>query len=467
MGESDSAQRLRLSTIRSNLDFQREGAIPRPEATEARPGGGAVLGRDVMEAVWEDMKLTELPSWMSPAPPNWGATSWGKLTADQWMVVCTVHLPVTLTRLWGSLNDRRFNLLCNFMDLISAVQLATQRSITPQMIEDHERLMARYLTEMKTLFKGSTVRPIHHVALHTGDFLRLFGPTHAVQAFGGERFLEILGMQNVNNKSGTFIQSLSRCVPHSSIGVGELEATFTRAVCRSSNLQGILSDTGLPSEVKPLLDTFHRFANEDHRGTRLADETHHPPTKPPKLVELAQDVRAAITHFLNRKYRTNKYTTDTGRWSIPQTALSLDKISIRGVIYASGEALRRDSNVIFRRVGGSSDRPGQIDSILSLQHITPGTDDPTVTSTLLVVQEWGVVEDEDAQRRYRQFGFAGGFLCWNRITNVHLVEVDNIVSHHARTFFGQQDSDSFHVLPLNKVHTSGFVSIPRTILTFT
>jgi hypothetical protein len=155
-----------------------------------------------MEEVWNDMKLTELPSWMSPAPPNWGTTARGKLTADQWMVVCTVHLPVTLIRLWGNLRDRRFELLCNFMDLTSAIQLATQRSITAQMINDHELLIVRYLNNMKRLFKGSKVQPIHHVAQHTADFLRLFGPTHAVQAFGGERLLEVLGLQNTNLKSG-------------------------------------------------------------------------------------------------------------------------------------------------------------------------------------------------------------------------------------------------------------------------
>lgn len=193
------------------MNFQRENTIAPPEVEEPELGGGAVLGRDVMEEVWNDMKLTELPSWMSPAPPNWGTTSRGKLTADQWMVVCTVHLPVTLIRLWGSLTDRRFSLLSNFMDLTSAIQLATQRSITPQMIEDHERLITRYLTEMKALFKGNKIQPIHHVALHTGDFLRLFGPTHAVQAFGGERFLEVLGMQNVNNKSGTLARIISGC----------------------------------------------------------------------------------------------------------------------------------------------------------------------------------------------------------------------------------------------------------------
>lgn len=162
----------------------------------------SVLGKDVLQAVWEDMKLTELPSWMSPAPPNWGTATRGKLTADQWMVVCTVHLPITLIRIWGNLQDRRFRLLCNFMDLTSSVQLADQRIINETMIRDSELLMSRYLKTMKVLFKDTKIQPIHHAASHAGDFLRYFGPNHSVRCFGGERYLEVLGLQNVNNKSG-------------------------------------------------------------------------------------------------------------------------------------------------------------------------------------------------------------------------------------------------------------------------
>ena len=148
------------------------------------------------------MKFTELPSWMSPAPPNWGTATCGKLTADQWMVICTIHLPITLIRIWGHLNDRRFSLLCNFMDLTSSIQLSDQRVINEQIISDSEALMSRYLNTMKILFKDARIQPIHHAALHAGDFLRLFGPNHSVRAFGGERYLEVLGLQNVNNKSG-------------------------------------------------------------------------------------------------------------------------------------------------------------------------------------------------------------------------------------------------------------------------
>lgn len=156
-----------------------------------------------MQEVWNDMRLTELPSWMSSAPQNWGTATRGKLTADQWMVICTVHLPITLIRLWGHLQDRRFSILHNFMDLTSSVQLADQRVINEQMIQDSEMLMFRYLNTMKRLFKDVTIQPIHHAALHAGDFLRLYGPNHSVRAFGGERYLGILGLQNVNNKSGS------------------------------------------------------------------------------------------------------------------------------------------------------------------------------------------------------------------------------------------------------------------------
>jgi hypothetical protein len=55
----------------------------------------AVLGRDVMETVWNDMKKSLLPSWISPVPHNWGTKKRGKLSADNWRVICTIHLPIT------------------------------------------------------------------------------------------------------------------------------------------------------------------------------------------------------------------------------------------------------------------------------------------------------------------------------------------------------------------------------------
>ena len=117
---------------------------------------------------------------MSPAPRNWGTASRGKLTADQWKVVATVHLPITLIRLWGTKEGRYFLLLCNFMDLTAAIQLANQRIITDNHIRDYEQLILRYLQGVKVLFKDTPLQPIHHVSMHAGEFLKLFGPMHSV-----------------------------------------------------------------------------------------------------------------------------------------------------------------------------------------------------------------------------------------------------------------------------------------------
>ena len=193
----------------ANVTLKRESNIPRPR----KPGPGTetreVLGRDILEAVWDDMTRTELPSWMSPAPRNWGTAARGKLMADQWKVIATVHLPITLIHLWGMKEGRYFLLLCNFMDLSAAVQLANQRIITQEHIDDYERLILRYLQGIKVMFKDTPFQPIHHVSLHAGAFLKLFGPTHSVRTPGFERFNERLGLQNTNMKSGK-----SLCMPH-------------------------------------------------------------------------------------------------------------------------------------------------------------------------------------------------------------------------------------------------------------
>ena len=96
------------------------------------------------------------------------------------------------------------------MDLSAAIQLANQRIITEKHIEDYERLISRYISGLMVIFKDTQLQPIHHVSMHVGDFLRLFGPTHSVRTSGFERFNEKLGLQNTNQKSG---KSLS---PHCS-----------------------------------------------------------------------------------------------------------------------------------------------------------------------------------------------------------------------------------------------------------
>jgi hypothetical protein len=155
--------------------------------------------------------------------------------------------------------------------------------------------------------------------------------------------------------------------------------------------------------------------------------------------------------MLNKKFGIVGYTSEGGQaFSVTQHVEQLEKVSIRGVVYARGKSLPRDSNVLFRRSGGSSSRVGRIWSIFHLQHPTP--DGPTMDATYILVREYLPFSDEAMQSQYTQFGFAGGFLChsekWKRF---YVVELTDIICHFARTMVRHDDGDVMHVLPLNKV----------------
>ena len=63
------------------------------------PQGRVVLRKDILEAVWADMALTQLPTWLTTAPHNWGTKEREKLSANKWRIICHIHLPITLIQL--------------------------------------------------------------------------------------------------------------------------------------------------------------------------------------------------------------------------------------------------------------------------------------------------------------------------------------------------------------------------------
>ena len=192
-----------------------EENVPSPEISEqrrkTRSTTGAVLGKDVMTVIWEDMARTQLPSWVTDVPRNWGTAARGKLSANNWRVICTVHLPITLIRLWGSVDapEDRKQKLENFMDLVRAVQIANLRSISKEDIKLYEHYIHQYLTGFKSLYKRAKVKPIHHAALHYGDILRGFGPAHTHGAAFYERYIHHMQGKNHNMKLGLWLILIS------------------------------------------------------------------------------------------------------------------------------------------------------------------------------------------------------------------------------------------------------------------
>lgn len=156
-----------------------------------------------MEAIWADMASTQLPSWIGSPPRDWGTASRGKLSADQWRVICTIHLPITLIRLWENETGRKKDLLRNFMDLVTAVRIANMRVSSSDQIKAYNEAIVRYVMGLQALYPHIKLRPSHHGALHIGDILDLFGPVHSHSAPFFERYINFLHRVNTNKKLGS------------------------------------------------------------------------------------------------------------------------------------------------------------------------------------------------------------------------------------------------------------------------
>ncbi len=178
-------------------DFHLPDDIP-PDVSKYR-----VLSYEVLQAIRRDILSTQLPSWLQRPPSNFGNPSHGKLKADQWRTVCTVSMVITLVRLWSSsaASDNEKALLENFLHLVSAVDLASRRSMSPSRAEAYDEHMFNYLGGLQDMFDHQFV-PNHHLSLHLHDCLVLFGPVHGWWAFPFERYNGLFHQANTNNKTG-------------------------------------------------------------------------------------------------------------------------------------------------------------------------------------------------------------------------------------------------------------------------
>lgn len=93
-------------------------------------------------------------------------------------------------------------MLSNFLDLVTAVEIAGLMVTSPSHIDAYETAMTRYLVMMKKLYKEAVVAPNHHFALHIAEFLRLWGPTAGYRGFGFERFNYFLQRIKTNKRFG-------------------------------------------------------------------------------------------------------------------------------------------------------------------------------------------------------------------------------------------------------------------------
>lgn len=198
-------------------EIQPEHDAEPPEDTPPKGKKTGVLGAQTLAEYAKDRANMVLPPWISAPPARAGHTDHGKLSADQWRVLCTVNLPITLIRLWGSEDEdsRWKKMLDNFLDMVVAVEIASLVVISEELIQEYEHRMHRYLVTLKDLYKDAPICPNQHNALHLGDHMRGFGPSPGFRIFGTERFNQNLQRVNTNHHFSELVGAFS-LHPHSS-----------------------------------------------------------------------------------------------------------------------------------------------------------------------------------------------------------------------------------------------------------
>ncbi|KAJ3542467.1 hypothetical protein NM688_g5967 [Phlebia brevispora] len=399
-----------------------------------------VLGHAMLNAIWEDMKRTMLPSWISPAPRNVGTTERGKLSADHWRSLCTVHLPITLVRLWGSFpkESRQMQMLENYMDLVTAVGIAGMLITSSIHIEAYRAAILRYLKNAKVLYKECSFKPNHHFAIHLADvFLPNFGPFHPIRAFHTERNNFMLQREHTNMK------------------FGELELTYMKHTCRSANMRLLLRDETVCDAAEEMITAYEAMHDEDRRGTRICEllKEAQPSRARRKVIEAMLD-DSVLELLLQWLENTGQPHTS----NLSPRAVSLSELQIQGVTYTGAQVNPKDSHAIYHPTfdNQKEQAAGQIQNIF--RHTRQSNGD-SFTETFILVRPYIDLNADDAQYdNYRRFSWAGGKLYYEDLAkDAVLVSPSQIVSHFAKTPITIEGiaRRCIHTLPLDRmVHMS-------------
>ncbi|KAI8985713.1 hypothetical protein BD414DRAFT_394137, partial [Trametes punicea] len=213
-----------------------------------------------LNRVHQILSELRLPSRLGRLPRLIGEPAGGSLTADQWLILAMVVGPLAvsslmfnrihLPELWeeiatGESDDNRFfqKRLDALRQRVVQRRKASQKAKRGSMIEPKgyytsmtsaseprrstrarkptekakqaDKLLREYCVELVELYGAGVIRPNHHYATHTAEFIRDYGPLRGYWTFIFERLNKILKSFRTNNHEG-----------------GEIEMTFFREFYR-------------------------------------------------------------------------------------------------------------------------------------------------------------------------------------------------------------------------------------------
>lgn len=162
------------------------------------------IGNETCKKLWHDMSSTLLPSWVTTVPKHVGNHKHRKLSANQWKVLVTLHLPATLIPLWINREGVFPMLVENLIDLVKVVRFAASHVVSQDLVTAYNAAIERYLNGMCTLFPQATITPTQHAATHFGRFLEDFGPSREYDCFPYEGMNHQCQLVPTNRRAGKY-----------------------------------------------------------------------------------------------------------------------------------------------------------------------------------------------------------------------------------------------------------------------
>lgn len=177
-----------------------DAGTSRPQSRRPSPNPHKMDPQDLAELNHIFAEIS-IPGWLGRIATNFGTAGHGTPKADEWRASGTVYLPMGLIHMWHGRSDKYEDLKW-FLDLATAVHLATKRSTSAAFAKAYLVHLRRYLHGL--VERGFSLMPNHHAALHLGDFLPDVGPVRSWWAYPIERQVGLLQKINTNNRYGIF-----------------------------------------------------------------------------------------------------------------------------------------------------------------------------------------------------------------------------------------------------------------------
>ncbi|KIM79981.1 hypothetical protein PILCRDRAFT_89847 [Piloderma croceum F 1598] len=90
----------------------------------------------------------------------------------------------------------------NFLMLLKALRILLGRELTEEQIDEADKLLCEYCSDLVDLYGTDMIRPNHHYATHTPRSVRDYGPLHEFWTFLFEHLNKVLKSYKTNNRSG-------------------------------------------------------------------------------------------------------------------------------------------------------------------------------------------------------------------------------------------------------------------------